>query len=258
MTLAREYFQRVLSPWVPGVDNPLPGWVEQLAKPEGTAVDVGSGPGVLLCYLAQRFGKVVAVDRDRDMVDAAAELVEKIRAHGVELGQIELRLEDWADCEDIRGADLVCAVNSILEPDPTRRARMLTLLRRAMRPGATLLAVFPSMEAQIHLLRLYMVELERREVPAAEIARLIDAEFLTAHNFDALEGTFSSRDEPAQKFYYQLELAWEMRDAGFQVIEQSPIVYPWDVCRRVDAGYFPGEVELFDWFIRAQPASGER
>jgi len=257
MTIAREYFHKVLSPWVPGVSNPLPQLARELARPDGTAVDVGCGPGVFLCYLAQLFGRVVAIDRDPDMIEAAGELVETLRRHGAELGEVELRCEDWAECDDVRGADLVCAVNSILETDGERRHRMLGALQRALSPdrGATLLAIFPAMEAQIHLLRLYAAELARLGASAEVIERQIEAEFLTAHHFDALEGTFSSRDETPQKFFYELELAFELERAGFDVSEMARVVYPWEVCRAVDAGYFPGEVELYDWFVRASPSS---
>jgi SAM-dependent methyltransferase len=253
VTVAREYFSRVLSPWSPGVvGNPLPRWVAELARPDGTAVDVGCGPGVLLCDLAQRFGRVVAVDRDSEMIAMAEELVERLRAQGASFGEIELRCQDWAEVDDLRGADLVCAVNSILEPEPGRRARMLAGLRDALAIEGTLVGVFPAMESQVHLLRLYAAELARLGVPEDRLRRRIDDEFLTAHGFDALAGTFSSRGEPPQKFSYQMELAWELRDAGFEPLELTRVVYPWDVCRQVDAGYFPGEVELFDWSVRAR------
>lgn len=257
MTIAREYFHRVLSPWVPGVENPLPRWVIELGDPDAVAVDVGCGTGVLLCYLAQHFGRVIAIDRDPDMIDAAEELIEKLRQQGAEFGEIELRCEDWVECEDIQGADLVCAVNAILEPDAERRFQMLRTLCKALDHGSpsTLLAIFPAMEAQVHLLRLYAAELARLRVPEETIRCKIDEEFLTAHHFDALAGTFSSRDEPMQKFFYELELAFELDDAGFTVEEMDRVLYPWDVCRAVDAGYFPGEVELFDWFVRARPTS---
>lgn len=229
----------------------------ELGDPDAVAVDVGCGTGVLLCYLAQHFGRVIAIDRDPEILDAAEELVGKLREQGAELGEIEFRREDWAECEDIQGADLVCAVNAILEPDAERRFQMLRRLRKALDTGPrpTLLAIFPAMEAQVHLLRLYVAELARLRIPEETIRRKIDEEFLTAHHFDALAGTFSSRDEPTQKFYYELELAFELDDAGFTVEEMSRVLYPWEVCRAVDAGYFPGEIELFDWFVRARPTS---
>lgn len=257
MTVAREYFQRVLSPWVPGVDNPVPRLVTEFANPQGLAVDVGCGPGVLSCYLAQHFGRVIAIDRDPGMIEAATELAQKVSKQASDFGEIEFRHEDWGNCEDIRGADLVCAINSILEPREIKRRllfeNIFNSLRQGPNPGC-LLAIFPAMEAQIRLLRLYAADLERSGLNEEEIENEIEEEFLTAHHFDALEGTFSSRDEPTQKFYYQLELAWELSDAGFVTEAQSRVIYPWEVCRQVDAGYFPGELELWDWFIQATPA----
>jgi SAM-dependent methyltransferase len=258
VTVAREYFSRALSPWAPGVEgNPLPRWVAELADADATAIDVGCGPGVLLCDLAQRFGRVIGIDRDPAMIEVAEELVERLRAQGARLGEIELRCEDWAEVDGLprEGARVVCAVNAILEPDAGGRARMLVGLREALAADGALLAVFPAMEAQVHLLRLYEASLAGLGLPVGERRRQLDAEFLGAHGFDALAGTFASRDAPPQKFFYQLELAWELADAGFDVAEEQRIVYPWDVCRRVDAGYFPGEVELFDWAVRTHRAA---
>ena len=252
MSLAKEYFSRVLSPWAPGVDNPLLERLAALPGPRRLAVEVGSGPGVLLCLLAQSFDRVVAVDRDLEMIEAATELVARLRARGAPFGEVELVHADWASCEPPRGADLVCAVNSVLEPHPARRAAMLELFASSLAAGGTFLGVFPAMEAQVHLLRLFAAELGRKGLGPADVAREIEEELIVAHRFDALAGTFASRDEPAQKFYYQMELGFELVDAGLEVLESTRVVYPWEVCREVDAGYFPGETELWDWFVRAR------
>ncbi len=253
-----EYFRRVLSPWVPGVDNPLPEWVDRAARPEGLAVDVGCGPGVLTCYLAQRFGRVIAIDRDREMAEATGELVAKLRAQGAPFGDVEVRCQDWVAVDDIAGAaDLVCAVNSILEPAPEKRFRLLRGLTEALVPErGRLLAIFPAMEAQVHLLRLFDDALRERGMTDGEVAEWMEQELFEAHSFDALAGTFASRGEPPQKFCYHLELALELKDAGLQVDEISPVIYPWEVCAQVDAGYFPGATEMFDWFVRARRATG--
>lgn len=253
-----DYFRRVLSPWVPGVDNPLPRWVEQLARPDGTAIDVGCGPGVLTCYLAQKFPRVIAIDRDPQMAEATGELIEKLRARGAPFGEIEIRCEDWAESDDLNGrADLLCAVNSILEPRPEDRRQLLAKLRSTLKnESSRLLAVFPAMEAQIHLLRLFSAELDARGIEGEELYSWIEQELVIAHSFDAYEGTFSSRNEPPQKFCYQLELCWELAAARLRVDEMSRITYPWEVCRDVDAGYFPAALELFDWFVVARKEWG--
>ena len=252
MSASSQYFQRVLSPWVPGVQNPLPPRIDGLGGPDRLAVDVGCGPGVLTVYLAERFGRVLAVDRDAEMIEATRELVERLRGRGAGLGEVELVHGDWTACEAVRGATLVCAVNSVLETHGTKRRLMLELIRDALDPEGSFLGVFPSMEAQVHLFRLFAARLDSDGLDADAVRQQLRDELITAHSFDALEGTFASRDEPAQKFYYDLELSFELRDAGLEPIESERVLYPWEVCRQVDAGYFPGETELWDWFVRAR------
>jgi hypothetical protein len=215
---------------------------------------VGCGPGVLTCYLAQGFGRVIAIDRDPAMVEATGELIEKLRARGAPLGEVELRCQDWGECDDLSGrADLVCAVNSILDPSPERRHQLLAKLVAAMTPDrGQLLAIFPAMEAQVHLLRLFAGALEDRGFSDDDARAWLAQELIEGHSFDALAGTFASRGEPPQKFWYHLELCWELADLGLAVREVTPVVYPWEVCAQVDAGYFPDSTELFDWFVRAE------
>jgi SAM-dependent methyltransferase len=250
--VSASYFTRVLSPWVPGVDNPLTRCLEDLEGPGRLAVDVGCGPGVLVGLLAQSFDKVVAVDQDPNMIEATRELVEVLRSKGARFGEIEFRCQDWASCDDLSGADLVCAVNSILEPSPDKRARMLALLASALAPQGALLAIFPAMEAQLHLLRLYAGRLAAEGLTEEEVRQAIDEELVVGHSFDAVTGTYASLDEPPQKFCYRLELEWDLADAGLAVERTEPVIYPWEACRQVDAGYFPGERELFDWFVSAR------
>ncbi len=255
MNLAREYFQRVLSPWAPGVKNPLLRHLEELEGEDLTAVDVGSGLGVLVGLLAQSFGRVVGIDRDRKMVEAAGELIETLRGKGAAFGEIELIHGDWADASIPKGAALVCAVNSILETDLERRRRMLWRIAETLAPTGTFLGIFPSMEAQIHLRDLYVASLADQGYEPDEVREMVHDELTVAHSFDPEAGTFASRGEEPQKFYFETEIRKELLAVGLEPGEVSRVVYPWEVCAQVDAGYFPGRTELWDWFVRARPAS---
>ena len=59
---AQGYEQEFIDPDRPGARNPLRDAVAALAAPERTAADLGCGVGPLLPFLAERFGRVFAVD----------------------------------------------------------------------------------------------------------------------------------------------------------------------------------------------------
>ena len=54
---AATYEQEFIDPYLPGVRNPLPRALEELAVRKGTAADLGCGVGPLLPLLARHFGR---------------------------------------------------------------------------------------------------------------------------------------------------------------------------------------------------------
>src|SRR5438309_755046 len=71
---AATYEQDFIDPYLPGVRNPLPRALEELADPkEGTAADLGCGVGPLLPLLSKHFRRVIAVDFADGMLKRARE-----------------------------------------------------------------------------------------------------------------------------------------------------------------------------------------
>src|SRR5207248_6993432 len=71
---AATYEQDFIDPYLPGVRNPLPRAVAELADPQkGTVADLGCGVGPLLPLLAKQFRRVIAVDFAEGMLKRARE-----------------------------------------------------------------------------------------------------------------------------------------------------------------------------------------
>src|SRR5574337_1534031 len=59
---AEGYEEAFIDPYLPQVRNPLRQAIDTLADKSKTAADLGCGIGPLLPFLAERFGRVIAVD----------------------------------------------------------------------------------------------------------------------------------------------------------------------------------------------------
>ena len=81
---AADYEVEFIDPYLPGVRNPLPAALAELADPQqGTAADLGCGVGPLLPTLAKHFRRVIAVDFAEGMLKRARENCDGIIEHRV-------------------------------------------------------------------------------------------------------------------------------------------------------------------------------
>jgi ubiquinone/menaquinone biosynthesis C-methylase UbiE len=77
---AASYELEFIDPYMPGVRNPLPQALEELADPKkGTIADLGCGVGPLLPILAKHFRRVIAVDFAEGMLKRAREHCGELR-----------------------------------------------------------------------------------------------------------------------------------------------------------------------------------
>ena len=133
-----EQLAQIRSPW----QRQAAAWLGELAAagdpsavPTGLILDVGSGPGVTACLLAEAFptARIIAVDIQPELLDRAAS---RARTHGLadRVGTLRADLGDSAD--RLPTADLIWA-SSVVHHFGDQRAA-LARLATALRPGGLL------------------------------------------------------------------------------------------------------------------------
>jgi SAM-dependent methyltransferase len=242
---AGRYDETFLSPYGPGVRNPLWAALDALSDRSATVADLGCGTGPLLPTLLERFGRVVALDFAPGMLARARE-----RIAPEDVGRVTFLERSMEELDDLAGTlDVAAAVNSLVMPDVRRIHATLAAVRRALRPGGAFLGIAPSIDAiQYHTMLLYDHALESGLGPdEAETFARVHGEH---RYYDFALGRFKFRGL-RQKFWQPFEFEHRFGMAGFRSVTIEKVLYPWDE-------NFVGAVELadrppsWDWFFRAE------
>jgi hypothetical protein len=146
--------------------------------------------------------------------------------------------------------DAALSINSLVIPDQRLLDQTLRAIHNALQPGGTFLGIVPSIDAiAYHLMLLVDLALETgaSEREAERLASLR----IEKRNYDFALGRFRSQGL-RQKFWQPFEIEYRLHKAGFQLLEISKVLYPWDES-------LPGGLDLaghprsWDWFFRARP-----
>lgn len=136
----RHFFGRVAEKWVElrremfGEGHLIPA-IAALLPDDITVADLGCGPGDLTAHLAEAGARVIAVDREPAMLEAAARRVEHLEH--VELRAGELHGEGFPLAEGEVDLALFCMVLHHIE----HPARALSAAARALRPGGAIVVL---------------------------------------------------------------------------------------------------------------------
>ena len=242
---ASRYDEVFLDPYAPGVENPL--WAALDAIPNArhkTAADLGCGTGPLLPHLAERFGRVIALDFAPGMIERAQERLTPRAAR-----RVTFLKRPMHELDDLAGQiDIAVAVNSIVMPDIRLIERTLAAIRAALTKGGLFLGVVPSIDAiAYHAMLLVDRGLERGLPPReAERASAIQIE---RRYYDFLFGRFRFQGL-SQKFWQPFEIEHRLGAAGFGTVDLAKVLYPWDDAM-AGAGELVGYPRSWDWFFRA-------
>lgn len=247
--IAGRYYEEVTSPFQEGVINPIFNAIQAIPdKRELTVADLGCGLGPLLPFLSEHFKRVVAIDFSSQMLEKAQKRVdaENVSFHNCSLTDLSSFHNQF---------DVAVSVNSILFPSSLVVNGILSNIRRSLKPDGTFAAIFPSMEAILYEgTLLFERELEKSgdEEKALRSAKRI----LKRRKFDFVSGIYNDHGL-RQKFYYEFELKYRLKKAGFKNLQVRKVLYPWGE-QTGSSEEFMDQPRVWDWFIESQPRSDER
>ncbi len=246
---ARVYEEEFVDPYRPGVRSPL---LDTLRTVEGRAdkvvADLGCGIGPLLPFLAEHFRHVLAIDFAPGMLERARE-----RCTG--LANVEFIAAPLTDLGALAGrVDVAVAVNSLVLPDVRDLDESLRQVRATLRPGGLFLGILPAMDA-VHYLTTLLLDRALGSGKPLDVARKNAAHFNDHDCYDFAFGQFRFRGLE-QHFWQPFEIGYRFRRAGFGRMRTAKVHLDWEqFAWGRDLQRYPPP---WDWFFRAEPATGDR
>ncbi len=239
---AEGYEETFIDPYLPQVRNPLRRAVEALADKTKTAGDLGCGIGPLLPFLAEHFGRVIAVDFAEGMLTRARQ-----RCKG--LPNIEFHKRELTDLTRFAGQlDVAVAVNSLVLPDTAALDTALHAIHATLRPGGHFLGIVPAMDA-VHYFTMLLLDRARLTGMPADKARQNAAHHAEHEYYDFAFGTFRYQGLE-QHFWQPFEVRYRLRRAGFRRIRVAKVHLAWEQFGCGDD--FSDQPPPWDWFFHAQ------
>lgn len=250
--IAETYDCNVLSPLIPGVYNPLYEWIRRLEEEyRHTVADVGCGTGRLLPFLGKNFEKVWGIDWSHNML-----LIAKARSAiypNIRLIQMDMRNLAALKTE----FDVILSINSILIPDDREIIAILRNIWSSLRINGLLAAIFPSLDAVLHQRDIMISSYVKGENLSRRQATMkADAYFVVKNKLNRVTRMYADDGVHLQRFFTPEDITSFLNANAFSILEFRKLLYPWKLTRKYGYGYFPGQPEIWDWFVIARKTSG--
>ncbi|MBK6369321.1 MAG: class I SAM-dependent methyltransferase [Flavobacteriales bacterium] len=217
----------------------IASWVDRLAVPDAVATDLGCGVGRTLPMLAERFGKVYAVDVSSQCLEVAA------KACGNHSNISYVHVDLSTDRKSYPATDVVLCINTLLNASLEVREPLIDRTCRSVKRGGHLLLVVPSLNsALLTAFRHLQWNLKEGMDPRT-------AQKEAALNSKGLEHGIVHIDDVPTKHYLREELEATLMDRGFAVEAIEKLEYPWTTEFDAPPTWMKAPFP-WDWFVAAK------
>jgi SAM-dependent methyltransferase len=237
--VSNDYYDEILSPLKNCSSNPLFKDIEKLKGDDKKVIDLGCGLGELEKFLSENYGEVKAIDFSKEMIESAKE-----RNH--ELKNVKFSVLDMKELDINKEYDLAVSVNSIIMDNPLDIDIILKNIHNLLKSDGKFIAILPSMEVFAYQ-SLLIIDREMKNGKNLEEARGKARDFIKNKEHDFLSGIYDF--DGKQKAYYQFEILWRLKKAGFRNIKIKKVYYSWTEFKEAGQSYFPEEDLPWDWYV---------
>ncbi|GBE19522.1 demethylmenaquinone methyltransferase [archaeon BMS3Abin17] len=235
-----DYYTEILSPIKNSQENPLMKDLDVLGGKNKKIIDLGCGLGEIEKDLSKQFGEVVGIDFSKKMVESA-------KKRNKSLNNVEFYVKDMTNLQSFDNKfDVAIAINSILSGNLNEINKIFKEIHKILRKDGKFIAILPSMEVFIYQ-SLIIADKESKKNKNQEKIRRKIRELIMKQEHDFLLGI--TNFEGKQKHYYQFEILWRLKKAGFKSIRIKRVFYSWEEFEEAGQGYFPGEDPPWDWYV---------
>jgi ubiquinone/menaquinone biosynthesis C-methylase UbiE len=262
-----DYDEKILSPFSKGVKNPLFKYIDKLDK-DTVVADFGCGTGRLVEILSKKkFKKVCGIDYSGNMLKMAIK-----RCASLNVEYKNMNITNLSELYE--KIDIAFAINSILPIDPNDTPKMIQEIYNALKPGGLFIAILPSFDTILYLKKLwledYFNKLESKRKAKLKnnfpypIANWLKkeknkwkAELATYLEFrkrklNMTKHLYVDDFVNVQRFIHENEIRPLLEKTGFKILYKDKVTYPWKLCKKYNYDYFPGNDEIWDWFVVAK------
>jgi SAM-dependent methyltransferase len=240
---AEIYEREFIDPYREAVRSPLHSVLARVLEPATkTVADLGCGLGPLLPFLAEKFGKVIAID-------FAPGMLARARERCVGLANVEFQQRSLADLDSLEGRlDVATAINSIVMPDVAEQEKVLLQIRRCLRPDGIFMGILPAMDA-VHYYTMLLVDRSLAAGKPIDVAQKNAAHHNDHSLYDFAFGQFRFHGIE-QHFWQPFEIRYRFRRAGFADLKLKRVWLDWKQfsCAKELVRYRPP----WDWFFHAK------
>jgi len=242
--LANNYFDEVSSPFCEVNDDKLFRFFKNLKdSKKKTVIDLGCGPGNFVPFLSSNFKRVTAIDFSKEMVNVA-------RKKSIGFKNVDIFVSDLRNLKKYYGRfDVAVSVNSVLLPSIREVDTIFSEIHKVIKEGAVFVGVFPSIDSDLYRAML-TYERELLESESERVAKKNTHIIIGDKTYDFLLGMFNNKGK--QKHYYEFELVYRLKKAGFKDVHIQKLYYPWECCADKDISYFKDKPKLWDFFVTAK------
>ena len=242
--IAKDYYTEVISPLKDCVSNPLFSELDFKSWDDKVVLDAGCGAGRLLPTLAKKFHYVYGKDFSKGMIDESKKVTKG-------MGNVSCFVGDLKKSYNEKNKyDVLISVNSLLDPSVLNITKILNVFYSSMKKGGTFLGVLPSMESYLYQSMLYV----DKKLTHSKKEKLVEKQMkkkLDEKNFDYSVGRIEF-DGCFQKAFYDFEISYRFKKAGFTNLKIGKVLYDWKEWREAGQTYFPKEQPPWDWYVKCE------